>query len=165
MKPIRFLVAALAFAGLAGCYTSERPLIGEADAVADYAKITFQGKDDDSKPAVFTREGAHYTSSSEGQTTALYLKRIDGDYYVAQLAGPGNDGSTQVLYGYLHLDVPNKQAEAWRTFGTKDDIQTGFHMCKDAVCIDDLNVYVAYAQKAVADNQKPDTLFALAVEK
>jgi hypothetical protein len=162
---MRFAIAALACALLAGCYTSDKPLIGDADSVADYAKITFQGKDADSKPAAFTRDGTHYTTSSEGQTVNLNLKRIDGDYYVAQLAGPGSDGSAQLLYGYLHFDVGNKQAEAWRTFGGKDDVQPGLHLCKDAICIDDLAVYVAYAKKAVDAKAPPDTIFVLTVEQ
>jgi hypothetical protein len=168
MKPIRFAVAALAFAALAGCYTSDKPLITDADSVADYAKITFTDADSDDKPAAFTREGKHYTTASEGNTVELRLKRIDGDYYVAQMSNPKveeGDSSPQILYGYLHLDVAGQKAETWRTYGTKDDVRPGLRLCRDAICIDDLDAYVAYAQKAVADGGKPDTVFKLDVEK
>ncbi|HVY20171.1 MAG TPA: hypothetical protein VHA70_08845 [Bauldia sp.] len=165
MKPIRMLIAALAFAGLAGCYSSDKPLVGDADSVAEYSKVTFLGKEADAKPAAFTREGKHYMTDSEGQKVLLHLKRVDGDYYVAQLTGPDDAGGPSMLYGYLHFDVPNKKAEAWRTFGTKDDVQAGMHMCKDAVCIDDLDAYIAYGKKAVDDNLPPDTIFTLTVEQ
>lgn len=168
MKPIRLALAALAFAALAGCYTSDKPLITDADSVADYSRITFKDASSDDKPASFTREGAHYTTESEGNTVELRLKRIEGDYYIAQMSNPkpadGENGA-QILYGYLHLDVAGKKAETWRTYGTKDDVQPGLRICNDVICIDDLNAYIAYAKKAVADGGKPDTVFTLEVEK
>ncbi|MEJ0013109.1 MAG: hypothetical protein WDM94_10895 [Bauldia sp.] len=168
MKPIRFAVAALACALLAGCYTSDKLLVTDADSVADYSKITFTGSEDDAKPAAFTRADKHYVTESDGNTVELRLKRIDGDYYVAQLSNPkvpeGESGA-QILYGYLHLDAGKGEAQTWRTYGTKDDVQAGMRMCKDVICIDDLAAYVAYAQKAVADGDKPDSTFKVAVEK
>jgi hypothetical protein len=166
VKPLRFLVAVLAFAALAGCYTSDKPLVSEDESVADYAKITFTGKEDDAKPAAFDRVGKHYiTTGDDNEKVTLNLKRIDGDYYLAQLSGPGPDGSTQLLYGYLHLDVAKQLGETWLTYGTKDDVQPGLRLCKDAVCIDDLAAYIAYAKKAVDAKAPPDTIFTVTVEQ
>jgi hypothetical protein len=162
MRPVRFILAALAFAGLAGCYSSDKPLITDADSVAEYSKLIFTSPEPDNQRNEFTREGKHYLTKGEGNTIRLHLKRIDGDYYVAQLTGD-NDGET--LFGYLHLDVAKGQAETWRTYGTDEDVQPGMHKCKDSVCIDDLAVYVAYAQKAVAEGGKPDSIMKLEVVK
>jgi hypothetical protein len=162
MKPIRLLVAALLCAALAGCYSSEKPLITDDDSVADYLKLVFTSAEPDNQRSEFAREGQHYVTKGDDRTVRLHLKRVDGDYYVAQLTGD-NDGET--LFGYLHMDVAKGQAETWRTYGTDADIQPGMHKCKDSVCIDDLNVYIAYAQKAVAGGDKPDSIFKLDAQK
>jgi hypothetical protein len=162
MKTVRFALAALAFAALAGCYTSDKPLITDAESVADYAKLVFTSAEPDNQRNEFTREGKHYLTKGEDHTVRLHLKRVDGDYYVAQLTGD-SDGET--LFGYLHMDVAKGEAQTWRTYGTDEDLQPGMHKCKDSVCIDDLAVYIAYAQKAVANGDTPDSTFKLEVEK
>jgi hypothetical protein len=162
MKPIRFLAAALACAALAACYSSDKPLITDADSVAEYSKLIFTSPEPDNQRNEFTREGKHYLTKGEDHTVRLHLKRVDGDYYVAQLTGD-NDGET--LFGYLHLDVAKGQAETWRTYGTDEDVQPGMHKCKDSVCIDDLNVYIAYGKKAVDAGEKPDSVLKLEVTK
>jgi hypothetical protein len=142
MKPIRLLVAALICAALAGCYSSEKPLITDDDSVADYAKLVFTSAEPDNQRSEFAREGQHYVTKGDDRT-------VHGE----------------TLFGYLHMDVAKGQAETWRTYGTDADIQPGMHKCKDSVCIDDLNVYIAYAQKAVAGGDKPDSIFKLDAQK
>jgi hypothetical protein len=165
MKPIGLLATLAVCATLAGCYTSDKPLVTDADSVADYAKLVFTSPEPDNQRNEFTREAKHYVTHSEDNTVKLHLKRVDGDYYVAQLSGSGPGEAEQMLFGYLHMDVAKGEAQAWRTYATDTDVQPGMHKCKDTVCIDDLNAYIAYAQKAVAAGDKPDSVFKLEVEK
>ena len=169
MKPIRLILAALALAGLTGCYTSDKPLVSTDEAVTPYAKITFQGKGADDKPAAFTRDGkAYVTVGDDGTKLVPLLKPIEGDFYVAQLTGPASsapDSGDQILYAYLRLDVPNKIADAYRSYGEKKDARPGLRLCKDVICIDDLAAYIAYAKEQVAAGGPPDTKFTVTVEE
>jgi len=166
MKPIRLLLAALAVVGLTACYTSDTPLISDDDAATPFAKITFKGSGADDKPAAFTRDGKVYvTAGEDGEKVFLRLKPVEGDYYVAQMTGTDKaSGEAQILYAYLRIDVAAKTAETYRSYGTKDDVRPGLRACKDVVCIDDLNAYIAYAKEAIAANAKPDTTFSIVVE-
>jgi hypothetical protein len=168
MKPIRLLIAALALIGLAGCYTSDTPLVGDDEAVTPFEKITFQGKGPDDKPVAFTHDGkgylSHGDSEGSGGDMRMHLKPVEGDFYVVQLSGEGGDGKTEYLYGYMRIDVANKVADVYKMVGTKDDVRPGMHECKDVVCIDDLAAYIAYAKEGIAAGGAPDTTFAITVE-
>lgn len=169
MKPLRLLTALLVLGGLAGCYTSEKPLVSAEESVAPYAKMTFQGQDSSDTPAEFTRDGKVYrTVANDGSKLTLLLKPMENDYYVAQLSGPSTsdpNSPEQILYAYLHLDVTNKVADAYRAFGEKKDVRPGLSACKDVICIDDLNAYIDYAKEQIAAGSPPDTKFNLTVEE
>lgn len=164
MKPIRFLLAALAVVGLTACYTSDKPLISDDDGVTPFEKITFiNEKDASSKPITFVHDGKSFLSHSDDGDARLHLKPVEGDYYVAQMSSDGGDGP-QVLYAYMRIDVPNKVADMWRMFGTKADVRPGLRECKDAICIDDLNAYIAYGKEAIAAGAKADATMTIEVE-
>jgi hypothetical protein len=164
MKPILGLFAVLAIASLSACFTSKEALVGD-DAVAPHAKITFIGQSDDSDPAEFTREGNAYISRKEGEDTVwLHLKPIDGDFYVAQMSGPGDDGGTEYLFGYIRIDVAAKVADTWKAVGGVSDVRPGLSECDDVICVDDLDAYIAYAQEAIAAGEEPDISFDIVVE-
>ncbi len=162
MKPIRLLAALSALIALAACYVTDKPLIGDADSVAPYAKMTFQGNDAGDSVSEFVRDGQHYTTTDNDGTLLTLNLKPDGDYYVAQLGGRDGD-KDQYLYGYLKLDPAKKTALAYRTFGTKDDVRDGLSACNDVICIDSLDAYVAYAREEAATG-KPDTTFIFTAE-
>lgn len=167
MKPIRFLFAALAMIGLAGCYTSDKPLVTDADSATPFHKITFYNEDN--KPLDFTLEGKAYRAKGESGApdSLLRFKPIEGDYYVAQLSSAATDdtsGGVQILYAYMRVDPANKVADTWKIVGTHADVRPGLRECKDSICIDDLNAYVAYAQEAVKAGAKPDATFKMEAE-
>jgi hypothetical protein len=162
MKPIRLLAVLCALIALASCYVTDKPLISDAQSVAPYAKMTFQGRDAGDSAAEFTRTGRHYTTTDNDGTVLTLNLRPDGDYYVAQLGGRDGD-KDQYLYGYLRLDPDKGIATAYRTFGTKDDARDGLRACNDVICIDSLAAYITYAKEEVASG-KPDTTFTLKVE-
>ena len=163
MNPLRHLAVAAVCLALAGCFTSKQDLVGN-DAVADHAVITFIGEEDDAKPVTFTREGNHYVTRGDGQEVSLHLKPIGDDYHVAQLSGPGDDGSPQFLYGFMRLDVPAGVAQLWLMVGSDADVRPGLSECEDVICIDDLAAYVAYGQEKIAADEEPDTTFKVTVE-
>jgi hypothetical protein len=167
MKPIRLLVALVALIGLSACYTSDNALVSDDDAATPFEKITFLGKPGeakpDDKPIAFAREGKAYLTKGDSGDMWLRLKPVEGDFYVAQLSGEG-DGKTEYLYGYIRIDAAAKVADVWRSVGTKEDARPGLRECKDAVCIDDLAAYIAYAKEAVAAGSAPDSSFVIEVE-
>ena len=163
MKAVRIVIALLALIGLSACYTSSSPLIGD-DAVTPFEEITFTGRGDNSDPARFVRKDNGYVTQAEDETVTLHLKPVAGDYYVAQLAGPGNDGGMQYLYGYLRIDTTASIAETWKTIGTAADVREGLSECDDVICIDSLDAYIAYAQEAVAAGEAPAATFDIVVK-
>jgi hypothetical protein len=156
MKPIRLLVAVCALVALAACYTSEKPLISEAESVAPYATMTFQASDGSDPPSRFTRIGKHYVTKQDGDVLTLNLKR-DGDYYVAQFGGK-HDDQVQYLYGYMKLDPAAGTAQAFRIIGTKTDVRDGLRLCEGVICVDSLDAYVAYAREQASTGKPEDTL-------
>lgn len=163
MNPLRHLAIAVVCLALAGCFTAKQDLVG-SDAVAPHAKITFLGKDAGSEPAEFTRDGNAYMSIGDDGTVWLHLRPVEGDYYVAQLSGPGDDGSTEYLFGYIRIDTEAKIADVWKAVGGKSDVRPGLSECDDVICIDDLDAYIAYAQESVAANEEPEISFDIVVE-
>lgn len=163
MRAIRFVLAALVLSALSACYTSKTDLVGD-DAVAAHAKLTFIGHEADAKPLVFTREGNGYFTEGDGQRIDLRLKPVEGDYYVAQLSGPGDDGNPEYLYGYLRLDQAAGKADLWLSVGSEGDVRPGLSLCDDTICIDDINAYIAYGKEKVAMGETPDTTFDVTFE-
>ena len=163
MTPLRIALVVLALLTLSACYTSKEPLIGD-DAVADHASLTFLGEGDDAKPVTFTRDGNGYLTTADGEEARLHLKPVEGDYYVAQLSGPGEEGLPQFLYAFMRLDTGAGVAETWLSVGTGADVRPGLSECDDVICIDDLAAYIAYGQEMVAAGEAPDTTFKITVQ-
>lgn len=163
MRIVRLVTVALLTVTITGCYISREPLIGD-DAVATHAVVTFLAEGEDGEPVVFTREGNGYRTSSDGNEARLHLKPVSGDYYVAQLSGPGDDGGTEYLYGYIRFDASAGVAETWLTLAIGESAPPGFSECDDMLCIDDLAAYIALGQETVASGTEPDTTFAITVE-
>jgi hypothetical protein len=163
MKRFRIVVAVLSLLSLSACYTSKEPLIAD-DAVADHASLTFLGEGDDAKPMTFTRDGNSYVTDADGEEARLHLKPVQGDYYVAQLNVPGDEGLPQILYAFMRLDVNAGVADTWLSVGTEADVRPGLSECDDVICIDDLAAYIAYGQEKIAAGAPPDTTFKVNVE-
>jgi hypothetical protein len=162
MKPIRILLAVLALIGLSACYTSDKPLVTDADSVTPFQKITFYNQEDN-KPLAFAVDGKQYVSHGPDGDAFLRLKATEGDYYVAQLTG-GSGDTLQILFGYMRIDPSHTSADLWKIIGTKDDARPGLRECKDGICVDDLNAYIAYAKEAIAGGAKADMSMKIVVE-
>ena len=81
----RFLfITLLAALGLAGCFTSTKPLFTDDQAVAPYAKITFvkHGSTDDK--TALTREGKAYVTKTKDGTTTMRFMPLGDELYLAE---------------------------------------------------------------------------------
>ena len=163
MKPLRFILAALTAFVVSACYTSNAPLVGDGDAAAPYASLTFENSNG-SDPAVFRRNGNAYVATSEEGDVLLHLKPVEGDYYVAQLTGPDPEETPRYLYGYMRLDAGAGTADVWMSMGNAAELRPGLSACNDIVCIDDLDAYITYAKETVAAGTAPDNTLKVIVE-
>lgn len=156
-------VVALA-AGLAGCFTSDKPLISDADSATPFKKITF-GTPDSKEPTTVTLEGKAYVAKQKEGTIALRFRLIEADLYLAEMSGADKEGKIQRLYGLVKLDRTANTAGAYKIMAGKDDFGPGLRDCKDStICIDDVNAYIALAKKAMAAAAKPDVVYKLKLE-
>src|SRR5690606_1398343 len=137
---------AAAMLALAGCYTSDTPHLTDANSVAPFSEITFLARGGDAKPAAFTRQEGHYVMRDERFETKLHLMPLEDNDYVAQLAGEKPD---ELLYGYLRISLEDGIAPAWMIMGADAEARPGLRPCRDSVCIDDLDAYVAYAKETL----------------
>jgi hypothetical protein len=164
MKAIRFVLAALALSGLAGCFTSDKPLVTNEDSATPYQKITFYNENDEAM--VYALDGKRYMATDDkGEVSYLNLKQVDADTYVAQLTSAKGDSSgPQILYGFMQIDANAKKARLWKMVGTKADVRPGLRECNDVVCIDDLNAYIDYAKASKAAGDTPDSEMKIDLE-
>jgi hypothetical protein len=162
---IRAILATIALAlGLAGCFTSDKSLIGDADAVTPYAKITF-GEQGSKDLTTLTRSGKAYIAKKKDGTLTIRLKPVDPDLYLVEMSGNDKNDKIARLYALLKLDKATSTATTYKAVAEKTDVGPGLRSCNDgAVCIDDLNAYLALAKAAIASGAKPDTTYALKLE-
>ena len=158
------LAAVLLALGLAGCFISDKPLIGDADAVTPFNKITF-GEPGSKEPTTVTRTGKAYVARQKDGTLTLRFKSVDTDLYLAEMSGTGKDGKVQRLYALVKLDRAANTAATYKAVASKDDIGPGLRDCKEStVCIDDLNAYITLAKAAIAAGGKPDGTYSVKLE-
>ncbi len=165
---IRLLFLSLLTAfGLAGCFTSDQPLVTDDKAVAPYAKIVFaeQGSPDDK--TTLTREGKAYVTKSEDGKMTMHFMALGDDLYLAESAGD-QDGAVIRLYAVVKLDAKKGLAMAYKVMGQDSDIGPGLTHCKpddsDVVCIEDVDAYVALAKAAITAGAKPDTTYKVSLQ-
>ena len=167
MKIRTLFITLLAALGLAGCFTSSKPLFSDDQTVAPYARITFAKHGDTDKKTVLTREGKGYvTRTKDGTMTMRFLPVGDG-LYVAESTAE-QEGQSLRLYGVVKLDPAKHLAMTYKTIARDGDIAPGLPACKagktDTVCIEDINAYVALAKAAIAAGAKPDTVYDVTLE-
>jgi hypothetical protein len=150
---------------LAGCFTSDKPLIGPGEADFPFKSFTYHEVGDDS-PETFVRSGEVYVPSpnpNEGGAVELKFKKLPSGHYLAQLTGDRN-GNNEVMYLYavIALDEPAKTARAYKLMRRDEDVGPGLRDCPDQrICIDDLAAYVALAEAAIAADGKPDATYQI----
>ncbi len=156
----------LASLALAGCFTSERPLITAADADYPFESLTYM-RTDGGEEITLERAADGYAPTSEGETAdRLLLKAMGEDLYVAQTAAPNSDGS-RYLYGLIRV-APDRKAFVVAAGMAEDaDLEAvrggvpGLRICEqddDTICIDSLEAYLAYARETETGDETPHTI-------
>lgn len=159
MKLLRALLPVAFLLTLAGCYTSDKPLI--LGSTADFPFTSFSYTDGDT-PMTFVRSAAGYVldpPNPEGEVVLL-LRKLPSGHYLAQLMGQGSDGKTAYLYSVVKLDIAGKTAETYRSVRKDEDVGPGLRDCEEGtICIDDLNAYIAKGEASIAAGEEPDTTY------
>jgi hypothetical protein len=166
----RFLslfIAVLAALGLAGCFTSDKPLFTDDQATAPYAKITFSQQDSPEDKTTLTRDGKGYVATFDSGTMTMRFMALGDDLYLAETAA-AQEGEVQRLYAVLKLDTAQNLALAYKVMAKDEDVGPGLPKCAredmDAICVEDVNAYAALAKAAIAGGAQPDTTYSVAFE-
>ena len=167
MKTRTLFIILLAALGLAGCFTSTKPLFTDDQAVAPYAKITFvkHGSTDDK--VALTRHGKAYVTKTKDGTMTMRFMPLGDALYLAESTAEMK-GKSMRLYGVVKLDTAKKLATTYKTYARDGDIVPGLTACEkgktDTVCIEDIDAYVALAKAAIAAGGKPDMTYDVTLE-
>jgi len=150
---------------LAGCFTSDKPLIAPGEADFPFKSFTYHEVGEDS-PETFVRSGDIYVPSpdpNEGGRVELTFKKLPSGHYLAQLTGDRNDkNEVMYLYAVIALDEGTKTAHAYKLMRRDEDVGPGLRDCPDQrICIDDLAAYVALGEAAIAAGGKPDATYQI----
>ncbi len=167
---IRYLLLGLVAAlSLAGCFTSEKSLIADDQAVAPYAKITFNEKGSPEDRSVLVRQGKAYVAHAEnGSQITVRFMPVGDSLYLTEVTGDAG-GKLVRLYALLKLDDANRVATTYKSVADKSDAGPGLPLCQsedatDTVCIEDVNAYVALAKSAIDAGAEADETYDVKFE-
>ena len=167
VKATLLMLSLTAALGLAGCFTSDKPLVTDDTAVAPYAKITFVPKASPDDKSTFVRDGKSYVTRLEDGTVTMRFMALGDDLYLAESAGE-QEGQLLRLYAVVKLDPKKHLAMTYKSLAHDDDTGAGLTACRredsDMVCIEDVNAYVALAKAAIASGAKPDTVYDVTLQ-
>ena len=160
-------IGLLAALGLAGCFTSTKPLFTDDQAVAPYAKIAFAKHGDTDQKTQLVRTGKGYVAKTEDGTMTMRFMPVGDGLYLAESTAE-QEGKTVRLYGVVRLDQAQHLAMTYKTVAHEGDIGPGLPACQkgktDTICIEDVAAYVALAKAAIAAGGKPDMTYDVTIE-
>ena len=157
-----FLIC-LAF-GLAGCFTSETPLIDDDAAAAPFAKIRFAGEGED-KTSLAVRHDKSYILVEGDDLSVLRFRDYGDGLFVVELTGEADSLAPIRLYAVLKVDVERGRARAYMTMSSEEDVTEGLHTClENSMCIHDLDAYAALGRAAIAAGAEPDEVYVFTFE-
>jgi hypothetical protein len=165
VRAVASAAVAILSVGLAGCFTSETPLLNDANSVAPYAKIAFRDEHS-SDLTTLAREGKAYVSdTSDGRVTMRFMPTDRSDWFVAQASGPGvTADKIDLFYAVLRIDLANHRAYAFKSIGDTSDVGPGLRACGDGICIDDVAAYVTRAEASADAGHAADATYVIDVE-
>ena len=164
---VRAFAAILLAAGLSGCFSSDKPLIGADIAVFPYQKIVYTEEDRD-EPQTLTRTGDAYilTAPNSEETARIRFapagNGLGANFYVAEMEFTQDD-QTRRLYAVLKLDAEAKQVQSYVAVKPDDPVKApGLTPCEeDTLCIDSLGAYLDYAKQSIESGRPPDAVYTL----
>jgi hypothetical protein len=149
---------------LAACFTSKEPLIGAGDAAFPFDRIVFAEVSRADDRQTWTRKGDAYSwrpDENEEREAVMRLKAVGDNLYLVQMEFTEAD-QPKLLYALLKADVPAKRIYSFAAI--KPDAFAalpGLSLCDSAVCIDDLDAYVAYARGLIDAGAPPDAEYEI----
>ena len=159
----RILSMILLCLGLTACFTSEEPLIAAEDAVFPFERIVFAEVSRPDDRQTWTRKGDAYSfrPDDEEREALMRLKAVGDNLYVVQMELNENEGPER-LYALLKADLPAKRVYSYAAI-MPDAFQAepGLPICDKAVCIADLDAYVAYAKGRIDAGVPPDVEYQI----
>jgi hypothetical protein len=168
MRGAGIAASILLTAVLASCYSSDAPLLTDANSVTPYAKISFRDVGTlGAENGTMIRDGKSYTMTDKdgSQLTVRFMATDRPDWFVAQMSGPPKGFGLDLLYAVVKVDVAKHQAQSFRAFAADPKVATpGHHICKDMICIDDIRAYLTQALAYADKGGTPDVIYEISVE-
>jgi hypothetical protein len=158
MSLARILFLVLVTVGLSGCYQGSTPLIPADNAVFPYETITYRPQGSEDSKTLIHKGDAYVVQDDADEPMLMRFMAIEGDLYVAELVG-SNQGVTTVLYGTIKVDFAAKTVRTYASVADETDVGPGLRTCKDGVCVDDLDAYIAHARALIDAAAEPDTTY------
>ncbi len=161
---VRIISIALLCLGLAACFTSKEPLIGPEEAAFPFERIVFAEVSRADDPQTWIRKDGAYSwrqDENDEREAVMRLKSVGEDLYVVQMAFTERN-QPERLYALLKADLPAKRVYSFA--GIKPDAfaaRPGLGLCESAVCIEDLDAYVAYAKARIEAGDQPDAEYVI----
>jgi len=154
------LVALLSFA-LFGCFRSVEPLIGEGEADHPFESVTYV-QAGGGEEVTLVRSGDAYRPANEDTDDRVWLKVLDENLYLAQLA-PADASGPGYMYGIVRVAPDRKSFVMTASVAEASDIAAlsqdheGLGPCPDdpeTVCIENDNAYIAYSEESEVARRK-----------
>ncbi len=162
MNLMRLVLPAVLLLGLAGCFTSDGPLLTAEKADFPYQKITYAEEYSDAQTVLQRTDDGYVAVSDDAEPVIFLFQKVADDTYLAQVSGKDNTGAAQYLYAVLKIDTAGKTAKAYKAVSDDSDTGPGREACGDGlICITDLQAYVDFALKAIADGEEPETTYRI----
>lgn len=160
----KLLLVVVLSAGLAGCFTSDGPLITVEEADFPFQTIIFS-QEGEQEQINLQRQSIGYVGISDDAAPITFLfKRMSDDLFLVQVSGESEDEGTQYLYGALLVDLEAQTAKAYATIADESEIpaEAGLSFCgRGLVCLTDLDAYTSFVQGVIARGAEPDLTYTI----
>lgn len=148
---------------LAGCFTSEEPLLAAADADFPFERIVYAAEDGSTSTLV--RQGDAYVAPDDTSVTILLDSYGEGLYFV-QLTGLDEMGEPQALYAVVQ--DADGELRLYRMIAQPQDLADGgIAACEgeaeevDFGCITDPAQLIDVARAAIRNDEPPDAVLTI----
>lgn len=160
VSPAAAIVLPLA---LAGCFTSEQPLLTVENAEFPFEKIVVADQGGSLTTLQRKPEGYGVVGEEEAEGLVLLLDDLGDNTYLVQLSGETEEGP-EILYGVVQANLEDKTAKLFLSVADESEIppDNDFKYCEPGVvCLADTAAYVAKARALIAAGAEPDNDFTI----
>jgi hypothetical protein len=158
------LAAAMALPlGLAGCFTSEQPLLAVEAADFPFEKIVIADEGGSRSTLQRTPEGYRFVGGEEEAGLVMLLDDLGDSIYLVQLTGETEEGP-EILFGVVQGDAAAGTARLYMSVADEAEIgpDSGFNFCEPGVvCLTDAAGYIEKAKGMIAGGIEPDNQFTI----